>query len=132
MPRLERIPHSLEEASRDLGAGSMVTFRLITLPLLLPAVVSAALISYTISFDEIVIASFVAGETTTFPIYLYSQLRLPNRLPQVIAVAVVVMTVSVIVVAASEIARWVADRRLEAQTGMSADELEATLRGGKG
>jgi len=132
VPRLERIPHSLEEASRDLGAGSMVTFRLITLPLLLPAVVSAALISYTISFDEIVIASFVAGETTTFPIYLYSQLRLPNRLPQVIAVAVVVMTVSVIVVAASEIARWVADRRLEAQTGMSADELEATLRGGKG
>jgi spermidine/putrescine transport system permease protein len=132
VPRLERIPHSLEEASRDLGAGAFTTFRMITLPLLLPAVVSAALISYTISFDEIVIASFVAGETTTFPIYLYSQLRLPNRLPQVIAVAVVVMTLSVIVVAASEVARWLSDRRLEAQTGMSADELEATLRGGKG
>jgi spermidine/putrescine transport system permease protein len=132
VPRLERIPSALEEASRDLGASGLTTFRLVTLPLMVPALISAALISYTISFDEVVVASFIAGDTTTFPLYLYSQLRLPQNLPQVIAVAVVVMAVSVIVVVASEVGRAIADRRLEHQTGVSADELEASLTAGKG
>jgi spermidine/putrescine transport system permease protein len=132
VPRLERIPSALEEASRDLGASGLTTFRLVTLPLMVPALISAALISYTISFDEVVVASFIAGDTTTFPLYLYSQLRLPENLPQVIAVAVVVMAVSVIVVVVSEVGRAIADRRLEHQTGVSADELEASLSVGKG
>jgi spermidine/putrescine transport system permease protein len=131
VPRLERIPPSLEEASRDLGASSITTFRLVTLPLLVPALVSAALISYTISFDEVVVASFINGETTTFPLYLYSQLRLPQQLPPVIAVAVVVLTVSVVVVVISEVAGRLADRRLERQTGIDPREL-ASLSGGKG
>jgi spermidine/putrescine transport system permease protein len=131
VPRLERIPASLEEASRDLGASSMTTFRLITFPLLVPALISAFLISFTISFDELVIASFIAGDQATFPVYLYSQLRLPERLPSVIAVAVVILVVSVIVVVASEVGRFVAERRLEAQTGMAADEY-GSLRAGKG
>jgi spermidine/putrescine transport system permease protein len=113
VPRLERIPVSLEEASRDLGASASTTFRTITLPLLLPAVVSSLLICFTLSFDEVVVASFIAGEQPTFPLYLFSQLRLPQRLPQVIAVAVVAMTVSLIVVVASEVGRGIADRRLE-------------------
>lgn len=115
VPRLERIPKWLEEASRDLGANALTTFRSITFPLLAPAVVSAFLISFVISFDEIVVASFVAGDQPTFPIYLYSQLRLPRRLPQVIAVAVVVLIVSVVVIVASEVSRRLADRRLEEQ-----------------
>jgi spermidine/putrescine transport system permease protein len=131
VPRLERIPPSLEEASRDLGADALTTFRLITLPLLVPALVSAALISFTISFDEVVVSSFINGQTTTFPLYLYSQLRLPQQLPPVIAVAVVVLMVSVIVVVASEVGRRVSDRRLEAETGAAAGEL-ASLSGGKG
>jgi spermidine/putrescine transport system permease protein len=131
VPRLERIPAALEEASRDLGASSMQTFRMITFPLLAPALISAFLISFTISFDELVIASFLAGDQATFPVYLYSQLRLPERLPSVIAVAVVILVVSVIVVVTSEVGRFVAERRLEAQTGMAVDEY-GTLRGGKG
>jgi spermidine/putrescine transport system permease protein len=131
MPRLERIPASLEEASRDLGASAMTTFRLITFPLLVPALISAFLISFTISFDELVISSFIAGDQATFPVYLYSQLRLPERLPSVIAVAVVILVVSVIVVVASEVGRFVSERRLEAQTGMAADEY-GSLRAGKG
>ena len=132
VPRLERIPVSFEEASRDLGASGMRTFRSITLPLLLPAVLSAFLISFTISFDEVVIASFIAGDEPTFPLYLFSQLRLPRRLPQVIAVAVVVMTASVVVVIASELGRRIADRRLEAETRVTpggvgpADEVRTT------
>jgi spermidine/putrescine transport system permease protein len=122
VPRLERIPPSLEEASRDLGAGALVTFRAITLPLLAPAVVSAFLISFTISFDEVVVASFIAGDQPTFPLYLFSQLRLPRRLPQVIAVAVVVMILSVVVVTLSEVWRRLADRRLEAETTSVVEE----------
>jgi spermidine/putrescine transport system permease protein len=131
VPRLERIPVSLEEASRDLGADALTTFQQITLPLLLPAVLSAALISFTISFDEVIVASFIAGDQATFPLYLYSQLRLPQRLPQVIAVAVVVMTASVIVVTASEVGRRISDRRLAAQTGGNPDDF-GVLSAGKG
>jgi spermidine/putrescine transport system permease protein len=131
VPRLERIPAALEEASRDLGASAMTTFRLITFPLLVPALISAFLISFTISFDELVISSFIAGDQATFPVYLYSQLRLPERLPSVIAVAVVILVVSVIVVVASEVGRFLSERRLEAQTGMAADEY-GSLRAGKG
>ena len=115
VPRLESIPVSLEEASRDLGASAVTAFRSITLPLLAPAVLSAFLISFTISFDEVVVASFIAGDQPTFPIYLYSQLRLPRQLPQVIAVAVVVLVVSVTVVMGSEVGRRIADRRLARQ-----------------
>ena len=103
VPRLERIPASLEEASRDLGAGWLTTFRRITLPLMAPAIFSAFLLSFVISFDEVVVASFVAGGgQETFPVYLYSQLRLPRQLPQVIAVAVVILVVSAVVVIAAE------------------------------
>jgi spermidine/putrescine transport system permease protein len=107
VPRLGQIDISLEEAARDLGATRLQTFRSIILPLILPAVVSAFLIALTGSF-----ASFVAGSQTTFPIYLYGALRFPSRLPEVIAVAVVVMTVSLIVVVGAELGRRHAEGRL--------------------
>jgi spermidine/putrescine transport system permease protein len=116
VPRLEGIPVWLEEAARDLGASAVTAFRSITFPLLAPAVLSAFLISFTISFDEVVVASFIAGDQPTFPIYLYSQLRLPRQLPQVIAVAVVVLIVSIIVVVGSEVGRGIAERRLARQS----------------
>jgi spermidine/putrescine transport system permease protein len=112
MPRLQQIDVSLEEAAYDLGAGRLRTFRSVTLPLLLPAVVSAYLIAFTTSFDEYAVASFVVGTRTTFPIFLYSALRFPNQLPQVIAVAVVVISVSLVVVIGAEFGRRFAERRL--------------------
>ena len=114
VPRLDQIDVSLEEAAYDLGAGPLATFRSIVLPLILPAVVSAFLIAFTTSFDEYAVASFVVGTRATFPIYLYGALRFPSRLPQVIAVAVVVMVVSLVVVVSAEIGRRVAERRLGA------------------
>ncbi len=122
VPRLERIPVALEEASRDLGGGWWQTFSQITFPLLLPAVFSAFLISFVISFDEVVIASFVSGEQVTFPVYLYSQIRLPRNLPQVIAVAVVVMAISVVVMVILEAARRITDRKLEQSTIVAEEE----------
>jgi len=114
MPRLQQVDASLEEAAYDLGAGRLQTFRLVTFPLILPAVVSAFLVAFTTSFDEYAVASFVAGSTETFPIYLYSAVRFPYNLPQVIAVAVVVITISLLVVVAAEIWRRRTEARLEA------------------
>jgi len=113
VPRLDQVDVGLEEAAADLGAGPLQTFRLVTFPLILPAIVSAFLIAFTTSFDEYAVASFVVGSRVTFPIYLYSALRFPNQLPQVIAVAVVVLVLSLIVVVAAELGRRVAERRLE-------------------
>jgi spermidine/putrescine transport system permease protein len=114
VPRLNQIDVALEEAAADLGASPLQTFRLIVLPLILPAVLSAFLIAFTTSFDEYALASFVVGTRVTFPIYLYSALRFPSQLPQVIAVAVVVMVISLLVVVSAEIGRRVAERRLGA------------------
>ncbi|HET7450077.1 MAG TPA: ABC transporter permease [Gaiellaceae bacterium] len=117
VPRLEQIDASLEEAAYDLGAGWLRTFRSITLPLILPAVVSAFLIAFTTSFDEYAVASFVVGPRSTFPIYLYSALRFPNQLPQVIAVAVVVLLVSLTIVVAAEAGRRIAEQRVPLELG---------------
>ena len=117
VPRLEQIDVTLEEAAYDLGASRLRTFRSVVLPLILPAIVSAFLIALTTSFDEYAVASFVVGTRITFPIYLYAALRFPSRLPEVIAVAVVVMTASLIVVVGAEIGRRIAERRLGALDG---------------
>jgi spermidine/putrescine transport system permease protein len=114
LPRLQQIDASLAEAAYDLGAGPLRTFRWVTLPLILPAVLSAFLIAFTTSFDEYAIASFLAGARVTFPLFLYSALRFPTQLPQVIAVAVVVLTVSLAVIIAAELLRRRAEARLEA------------------
>jgi spermidine/putrescine transport system permease protein len=128
VPRLERIPPSLEEASRDLGGSSWQTFRAITMPLLMPAVISSLLIAFTVSFDEVIVAGFINGGDVTFPVYLLSQLRLPRELPQVIAIAVVVLVISAVALMLSEVLRRVADRRLEASVG----EGESLMSGAKG
>jgi spermidine/putrescine transport system permease protein len=118
VPRLGQIDASLQEAAYDLGASRLRTFRSITFPLILPAVLSAFLIAFTTSFDEYAVASFVVGTRETFPIYLYAALRFPSQLPQVIAVAVVVLTVSLVVVLAAELGRRVAERRLALVEGL--------------
>ena len=112
MPRLEQIDSSLGEAAYDLGAGPLTTFGRVTLPLIVPAIVSAFLIAFTTSFDEYAVASFLVGTRQTFPIYLFSALRFPSKLPQVIAVAVVVIMVTLVVVVGIELWRRRAERRL--------------------
>jgi spermidine/putrescine transport system permease protein len=112
LPRLAQIDSSLAEAAYDLGAGRLTTFRRVTFPLILPAVVSAFLIAFTTSFDEYAVASFLAGPRETFPLFLYAALRFPSQLPQVIAVAVVILTLTLVVVVGIELWRRRAESRL--------------------
>jgi spermidine/putrescine transport system permease protein len=117
LPLLERLSTSFEEAARDLGAGAWGTFRRVTFPLLLPALVSAFLIAFTISFDEYAIASFLAGDTPTWPVYLFAQLRVPSRLPVLVAVSSMVLLASIAIVLVAEIGRRVAERRYGSPSG---------------
>jgi spermidine/putrescine transport system permease protein len=110
-PRLEWLSTHVEEAARDLGASPTSTFVRVTLPLLVPAIISAYLIAFTLSFDEYAIASFVAGDVTTYPLFLYGQVRIRIGLPQMIAVSVIVLVGSMVLVAATEVWR----RRTEAR-----------------
>ncbi|MEX1263896.1 MAG: ABC transporter permease [Actinomycetota bacterium] len=112
VPRLSRVDRSLEEAAQDLGAPPARTFLAVTLPLILPAVVSSFLIAFVVSFDEYVVASFLVGDRATYPIYLFSQLRFPNRLPQVLAVATVMLVVSFVIVLLAEVSQRFGEQRL--------------------
>jgi spermidine/putrescine transport system permease protein len=111
MPLLERLSRSLDEAARDLGADAWQTFRRVTVPLLMPAIVSSFLIAFTLSFDEYAIASFLAGTEPTWPVYLFAQLRVPSLLPQLVAVSSVVLVASVLLVVSAEVGRRLAERR---------------------
>jgi putrescine transport system permease protein len=75
--RLVSFDRSLEEAAMDLGAPPVTTFMKITLPIILPAVVSGWMLAFTLSLDDLVIASFTSGPgATTLPMKIYSQVRL--------------------------------------------------------
>jgi len=91
MARLAGFDPYLEEAAADLGADYPTTLRRIVLPIIFPAMVSAWLTAFTVSFDEFALALFLAGTEPTFPVYLFSQLRFANRLPVMIALAVILM-----------------------------------------
>ena len=94
--RLKNFDWSLTEASRDLGAGALTTFWRITLPLILPAVIAAALLAFTLSVDEFIIAYFTAGagqSSTTLPMQIYAMIRF-GVTPEINAMASIVMLVS--------------------------------------
>ena len=74
--RLAGFPRHLEEAAMDLGANEWTTFWKVTFPLILPGVVAAALLAFSLSIDDYVVTSFTSGATQTFPLYIYgAQLR---------------------------------------------------------
>jgi spermidine/putrescine transport system permease protein len=74
--RLAGFPHHLEEAAMDLGANEWVTFWKVTFPLILPGIMAAALLSFSLSIDDFVITNFTAGQTVTFPMYIYGAYRI--------------------------------------------------------
>jgi len=97
----------LEEAAQDLGATYGYALRRVILPLIAPAILAAWLVAFTVSFDEFILASFLIGRRPTLPVYLLSQLRFANRLPQVISLTILVMLASLSLVL---LAQWLQRR----------------------
>ncbi len=100
--RLRHLDRSLLEAAADLGASPVTVFRTVTLPLIAPAVIAGFLLAFTLSMDDLVIASFVSGPgATTLPMRLYSQVRL-GVTPEINAISTLLIgAVSLAVLGAS-------------------------------
>jgi putative spermidine/putrescine transport system permease protein len=96
LARLRRTPTSLTEASMDLGADGWQTFRYVIWPNIATALVAGGLLAFALSFDEIVVTNFTAGTQTTLPIWIFNNLRLPSRFPQINVVATFVVLASFI------------------------------------
>lgn len=95
--RLAGMETTLEEASADLGANEWVTFRRITLPLLMPGIIGGALLAFIISMDDLVITYFIAGPgSATLPLFIYGMLRRGVK-PEINAIATLMLMFSLIV-----------------------------------
>jgi spermidine/putrescine transport system permease protein len=93
---------SLEEAAYDLGETRWSTFRLITLPLVMPGIISSLLISFTISLDEFIISFFLSSTAPTLPVYLWGLLRFPQQLPVVMALGTILVVLSIVLLTIAE------------------------------
>lgn len=111
--RLRRMGVNLEEASADLGASTLTTFRLVTFPMMRSALIAGALLAFALSFDEIIVTTFTAGaQEQTLPIWIFNNLFRPNQGPVVNVVAVVLILASVVPI-------WISQRLAGATEGLA-------------
>jgi spermidine/putrescine transport system permease protein len=103
--RFEGFDKALEEASADLGEDGWMTFWRITFPLMLPGIIASLLLTFITSFDEFLVAYFLSGTEATLPVYIWGQLRFPERLPMVLALGALILTGSVALVVLAEYVR---------------------------
>lgn len=96
---------SLEEAAFDLGSSVWETFRRVTLPIVTPGIVSSLLVTFTVSFDEFVLAFFLSGNQPTLPVYIWSQIRFPAKLPNTLALGSLLLLASVVLLVLAEFFR---------------------------
>jgi spermidine/putrescine transport system permease protein len=115
--RVVGMGQSLEEASYDLGAGPMGTFRQVTLPRLAPAILAGGLLAFTFSFDDFITSFFVSGAgTTTLPLRIFSSLRFGvSPIVNATAVMILVLTLVAIVIAYVVLRRTAQGRREAAE-----------------
>jgi spermidine/putrescine transport system permease protein len=118
--RLIGFDRSLEEAAADLGAPPLTTFRKITLPLLAPGILAAALLAFALSVDDFVISNFNSGTTETFPLYIFG-VSLRGIPVQVNVLATMLFAVTVVAIALV----LAQQRRAERMASVRADEPEA-------
>jgi spermidine/putrescine transport system permease protein len=106
LTRLNQFPRSLEEAAFDLGAPPAAVFRDVLFPYIRSAVVSGALLAFTLSFDEVVVTIFLTGRDNTLPMEIWGRLR-TSITPEIAAVATLISVASGAIVGCSQ---WVSDR----------------------
>jgi len=112
MSRLADFSNNLEEAAMDLGANYWQTLVKVTLPISFPALAAAFLTAFTTSFDEYAMTTLITGTDSTLPVYLYSLLRFPRRLPIAVAMGSIIMIVSAILVLLAEWLRRLGSTRI--------------------
>ena len=116
--RLEGMDRHIEEAAMDLGATEMTTFRKITLPMIAPGVAAAAMLSAALSIDDYVITSFNAGQTQTFPLYIFGATR--QGVPaEVNVLATMLLIVVLILMGVNVVVQRALSKRDRARTGVA-------------
>jgi putative spermidine/putrescine transport system permease protein len=94
--RFRRTGHSQIEASMDLGADGFQTFRYVILPNLATALLAGGMLAFALSFDEVIVTTFTAGQQSTLPIWIFSQLTRPRDRPVTNVVAFLVVTITAV------------------------------------
>jgi spermidine/putrescine transport system permease protein len=115
--RLIGFDRNLEEAAKDLGASPFETFRLVTLPLIMPGIFGAAMLAFALSIDDFVISNFNSGTTVTFPLYIFGAAQ--RGIP--VEVNVIAMILFFFTVAAMGFATW-QQRRAEKMTSVRPEQ----------
>jgi spermidine/putrescine transport system permease protein len=115
--RLIGFDRNLEEAAKDLGASAFQTFRLVTLPLIMPGIFGAAMLAFALSIDDFVISNFNSGTTVTFPLYIFGAAQ--RGIP--VEVNVIAMILFFFTVAAMGFATW-QQRRAEKMTSVRPEQ----------
>jgi putative spermidine/putrescine transport system permease protein len=100
--RLRRTQSSLIEASMDLGADGLTTFRHVTLPVIATSLVAGSLLAFALSFDEVIVTTFTAGAQNTLPLWIFGNIRLGQQLPEVNVVVLFVIALTIIPVALAQ------------------------------
>ena len=120
--RLIGFDRSLEEAARDLGANPFETFRLVTLPLIMPGIFGGAMLAFALSIDDFVISNFNSGTTVTFPLYIFGAAQ--RGIP--VEVNVIAMILFSFTVAAMGFTTW-QQRRAEKMASVRPEQEEAPM-----
>jgi len=125
--RLIGFDRSIEEAARDLGAGAFETFRLVTLPLIMPGVLGGALLAFALSLDDFVISNFNAGREETFPLFIFgaSQRGIPVEVNVIATILFIVTVLAMIFVVRQQ-------RRAEDLAAVAPDKSESAPGPGPG
>lgn len=98
IPRFEGFDPSLEEASADLGENAWWTFWRVTVPMVFPGVMASLMLTFTVSFDEFILAFLLGSTEQTLPMYIWGQLRFPQQFPSVLAMASLIIVSSFVIV----------------------------------
>jgi spermidine/putrescine transport system permease protein len=124
--RFLSLPKSFTEVAMDLGANEWTTFRRIVLPLAMPAIASAFMLSFLTSFDEFIVAFFLSGSEPTLPLFVWGQLRFPKALPSVMALGTIILIASIAIATAAEFIRRRGGSDNDDLKGFVRDDLPVT------
>lgn len=121
--RIDYFDSSLEEAARDLGASPWQAFRMVTLPILRPSLIGAAILVFALSFDELIITVFVSGNDTTLPMMVWSMMRRTVD-PTINAASMVAFALSLVVILLAGAVYWL-QRRAKTSSRIPAKGVDA-------